>query len=124
MTDAREPADRPTVLVVEDNAALTDVLVEVLADEGYSVTVLGLLTEDAVRTTVGRLEPDCMLLDGESIGDYGRSWLDAAWAHARRRPVPVVMFSADAQATAEAATAASSTSARDETHEAPALRAP
>src|SRR5688500_3933414 len=93
---------RAGVLVVEDDAVLGSPPDAALPDDGHAVTVLVRPTEDAVRVAVARLEPDCVLLDGERTGDYGRSWLDAAWAHARRRPVPVVMFSADAQAIAEA----------------------
>ena len=41
--------------------------------------------DDAVRTAMGRLEPDCLLLDSRGPADYGDSWLDAASAHARER---------------------------------------
>src|SRR5688500_11283132 len=104
MTNEHAAAARPTVLVIEDDAAQSHLLTTVLAGDGYAVTVLGVLAEDAARTAVGRLEPDCILLDGEGIGDYGRSWRDAAWARARSRPVPVVMFTVDTVATAEAET--------------------
>jgi CheY-like chemotaxis protein len=64
--------------------------------------VLTTLTSEAIRTAVGRLEPDCLLLDSRSPTDYGDSWLDAAWAHARERAVPVVMFTASLAAQQEA----------------------
>jgi CheY-like chemotaxis protein len=52
---------------------------------------------------VGRLEPDCLLLDSHGPTDYGDSWLDAAWAQTRARAVPVIMFTANAAAVQEAA---------------------
>ena len=82
---------RPTVLVVQDDAPLADLLHALLTSEGYQVAVLHRPSEDALKVAVGRLEPDCLLLDGQGGGNFGRSWLDAAWAHERRRPVPVVM---------------------------------
>jgi hypothetical protein len=48
------------------------------------------------------LEPDCVLLDSDAGGDYGQSWDTAAWAHARGRPSPVVMFTAHIGASREA----------------------
>ena len=48
------------------------------------------------------MEPDCLLLDSRGPTDYGASWRDAAWAHARARAVPVVMFTASAAAVREA----------------------
>lgn len=93
---------RETVLIVEDDLTISDLVYQALTDEGYAATILNAPTQDALRVAIGRLEPDCILLDGPGRGDYGRSWLDAAWIHARGRPVPVIMFSADARATREA----------------------
>jgi len=88
--DETRPGRR--VLVVEDDAAIADVLVTLLRDEGYRVSVLRVSGTDAVRTAVGRLEPDCVLLDGESPHGYGASWGEAAWLRGRSRLVPVVML--------------------------------
>jgi CheY-like chemotaxis protein len=52
---------------------------------------------------VGRLEPDCVLLDsGGSATDYGDSWAIAERLATRDRSVPVVMFTAHATAIREA----------------------
>jgi CheY-like chemotaxis protein len=55
-----------------------------------------------VRAGVDRLEPACVLLDGGGWRGYGASWELAAWMRARPRPVPAVMFTADAGAGGEA----------------------
>jgi len=100
--------NRGSVLVVEDDPVVGDVVLTLLLDEGYAVALLGVAllgvpSPDAIRAAVGRLEPDCILLDGTGSGSkYGKSWAHAAWAHARHRPVPVVMFTGDPAALAEA----------------------
>src|SRR5690606_25921767 len=52
------------------------------------------VTPELVIRSVGMLEPDCVLLDGQSPEGYGTSWDLAASLAARSRPVPVVMFTA------------------------------
>jgi DNA-binding response OmpR family regulator len=96
------PPGPRTVLVVDDDPVLADLVRSVLTEEGYAVSVLTTLTSDAIRAAVGRLEPDCLLLDSRGPTDYGESWLDAAWAHARERAVPVIMFTASLAARQEA----------------------
>lgn len=100
-----------TVLVVDNDRDITEVVRAVLTDEGYRVEALADLTTDSVSAAVGRTEPDVVLLDGESQNDgYGASWTIAAALAARHRPIPVVMFSAhgaDVREAREAATARS-----------------
>jgi CheY-like chemotaxis protein len=90
------------VLVVEDDPAIADVLRALLTDEGYRVSVLGTVDPDALRTAVGRLEPDCVVLDGESPRGYGSSWGEAAWLRGRSRLVPVVMLTGHSSDVGEA----------------------
>ena len=92
-----------TVLVVESDPVIGELVRAVLVDEGYTVELLGPVAPDAIRVAVGRTEPDCVLLDGESPLGYGTSWGEAAWLSGRSRHVPVVMLSADAGAAEEAA---------------------
>jgi CheY-like chemotaxis protein len=99
-------SEAPRVLVVEDDVAFAGLLHAALYDEGYAVSVLGVVAPGAVRLAVGRLEPDCVLLEGESPKAYGSSWDTAAALRARARPVPVVMLTAQAPAAAEARRAA------------------
>jgi CheY-like chemotaxis protein len=81
--------------VIDNDLDIAEVARAVLTDEGYQVSVLADLTADAIAAAVGRLEPDVVLLDGEShSGRYGSSWEQAAALSKRTRRVPVVMFSA------------------------------
>jgi len=95
----REPAWR--ILIVDD-AEIADLVEELLTDEGYLVTITQGRDEESVRAAAERFRPDCVLLDGDIPGNYGELWADAAWMAARPIPVPVIMFSADRQATGEA----------------------
>ena len=95
------------VLIVEDDRVLGDLVHTILADEGYTASVLGApllgrVEPGALRAAVGRLEPDCVLLDSGGRGAPNASWAEAAWLHDRPRPVPVLMFTADARSTLEA----------------------
>ena len=87
-------AFRPRVLCVDDDRDIGAVVRAILGDEGYDVTCLFEITDEALRRAIGELEPDCILLDSASHTNYSRSWEAAAWIRQRARPVPVVMFSA------------------------------
>ncbi len=86
--------ERPagTILVVEDDPIVGALVELVLADEGFTVSLLNGAGLESIRAAVVRLEPDCILLDGESPRGYGSSWDDAAWIAGRERAVPVFMF--------------------------------
>jgi DNA-binding response OmpR family regulator len=92
-----------TVLIVEDDSSIAHIILELLLDEGYAASLLSDMSSDAFRSAVGRLEPDCILLDSyASHGDLDTSWIDSEWAHGRARPVPVVLFTANKAAADEA----------------------
>jgi DNA-binding response OmpR family regulator len=95
------------VLVVDDDAMIADLVTEVLTEEGYAVTILAHPNTEAIHATVTELQPDCVLLDSDVPGSFGVSWASAAWMAAQRHAVPVIMFSADTDATAEASSHAS-----------------
>jgi CheY-like chemotaxis protein len=90
------------VLVVDDDADIGNLLEDLLTGEGYAVALLRSRRAESVQDAVGRLRPDCVLLDGYVSGSYSGSWADAAWMRAQTTPVPVIMFSAEQGATAEA----------------------
>jgi two-component system nitrogen regulation response regulator NtrX len=92
----------PVVLVVEDDADIGNLIADLLTDEGYAVALLRERRGESVQDAVRRIAPDCVLLDGAVPGSYDGSWADAAWMRAQEAAVPVIMFSADQGATAEA----------------------
>lgn len=97
--------DAAKVLIVDNDRDISELLRALLTDEGYDVSSLFEHARGDVPAAVGRIEPDCVILDGESGagGDYGVSWAEAAALQARGRKVPVIMFTAHAPASDEAA---------------------
>jgi CheY-like chemotaxis protein len=93
---------RPSILCVDDDRDVVEVVQAILEDEGYAVSSLYDLTDDALLRTIGRLEPDAVMLDGFAAASFDASWDLAAGIRNRSRPVPVVMFTAHAQDVAEA----------------------
>jgi CheY-like chemotaxis protein len=93
---------RQTVLVVDDDNDIADLVEEFLASEGYAVTTLRDRNQEGVEAAVERLRPDCVLLDGYARGSENTSWTEAAWIASQVDAVPVILFSADRQATSEA----------------------
>lgn len=92
------------VLIVDNDQDISDLVRAILTDEGFEVASVTEHAKDDLAAAVGRLEPDCVMLDGQSDlgGDYGESWREAAQMHARGRKVPVIMFTAHRGASAEA----------------------
>ena len=88
MTDAQ----RHSVLVVDDDEDVGEVIAAILSDEGYAVHILSDVSDESFRTAIGQLEPDLILLDGAGRSEYGEGWLEAARVHLRQRPIPVVML--------------------------------
>ena len=93
----------PVVLVVDDDRDIGDLVVAVLTDAGYAVSLLAQVEPELVAAAAGQLEPDCILLDSTSPTGYGASWAIAEHLAVRGRPVPVVMFTAHAHDVREAA---------------------
>lgn len=81
------------VLVIDDDRDITELVHAVLTDEGFTVSVLHDQRPESIRVAVNQLEPDCVLLDGESPKGYGDSWGHAVWMRGRQRRVPLIMFS-------------------------------
>lgn len=92
----------PRVLCVDDDRDIAEIVQAVLADEGYAISCLYSLEDDALLRTIGRLEPDCVLLDSSTSAAYGASWAEAAAMALRDRAIPVVMFTAHTKDAAEA----------------------
>ena len=68
----------PSVLCVDDHRDIAEIVQAVLVDEGYPVSCLYELAGDALLRAVGRLEPDCVLLDSSGFERYGDSAVASA----------------------------------------------
>ena len=97
------PEREVRVLCVDDDRDIAEVVQAILADEGYKISCLYEVEDDALLRAAGRLEPDVVLLDSSSSHDYAEAWTLAAELHHRSRPVPVVMFTAHVGSADEAA---------------------
>ncbi len=92
---------RGTVLLVEDDATLSTLVSGLLAEAGYQPVTIA--DHALVASAVERWRPRCVILDGEvSATGEGRSWDDAVAIRRAHPTLPVVMFTADADAMAEA----------------------
>ena len=69
---------RDTILVVDDDDAIVELVMEVLSDEGYAVTIMRDAGLEAIQEAVTQLQPDCMLLDGGVGSGYRASWASAS----------------------------------------------
>jgi CheY-like chemotaxis protein len=99
-------ADRPRVLLIEDDAATSDLLADLLEFEGFAPTALGSALGAADRAR--RLRPDAILLDLLLPYRSGASVLAALKADPATAGIPVIVCSAvpDSLSPARAAQAA------------------
>lgn len=99
-TESSAQVAKPTVLLVEDDVVLSRLMGTLLDGAGYrSVTIAD---HDEITHAIDRFDPRCVILDGE-VGRTGRSrsWDDAAAIRRDHPELPVLMFTADADALAE-----------------------
>lgn len=89
------------VLVVEDDTALSELVGGLLTGAGYNPVTIA--DHALIGAAVDRWHPRCVILDGEvrSTG-ASRTWDDAAAIRRAHPTLPVVMFTADGAALAEA----------------------
>ena len=89
------------VLVVEDDLALSGLVGGLLTEAGYRPVTIA--DHALIGAAVDRWEPGCVILDGEirSTGE-SRTWEDAAAIRRAHPALPVLMFTADGAALAEA----------------------
>ena len=87
---------RPTVVVLEDDRALLDVIAEALADEGCRVVPLADWRH--AHDTIRREQPDVVLLDLISDGrEAGWAVLDRLTLDPHTRDIPVVLTTGAAE---------------------------
>ncbi len=102
-TGLSEPERDPLrVLVVDNDPHVAELVSAILTDEGYEVATLALSDHGSIAAAVGRIEPDCILLDSAEGPEFGGSWSEAAYLSNRSRRVPTIMFTAHAEAALEA----------------------
>jgi len=96
-----EVVETQNVLVVEDDATVSELVVSLLTDAGYHAIPV---TDHAqIARTVERWQPRCVILDGELLpGGESRSWRDAAALRRTHPSLPVILFSGDHAVVAEA----------------------
>jgi signal transduction histidine kinase len=91
----------PTVLLIEDDPGLSRLVSEVLDEAGYHPVTIA--DHDQIGAAVDRWQPKCVILDGALLPTgQGRSWSDATAIRRAHPDLPVVMFTGDAAALAEA----------------------
>jgi len=94
------PGGGAGVLLVEDDLVIGELMTNLLDEAGYrSLTIAD---HDQIGDAIERFDPSCVILDGQ-LGRTGhsRSWADAAAIRQSHPALPVLMFSADADALAE-----------------------
>jgi signal transduction histidine kinase len=99
-TQPRDRAIAPSVLLVEDDVVLSGLVTTLVEGAGYRAITIA--DHDEIGDAIDRFDPRCVILDGE-IGRTGhsRSWDDAAAIRRDHPSLPVLMFTADAEAIAE-----------------------
>ncbi len=92
---------RQTVLLVEDDVALSKMVSGLIEEAGYQSITIG--DHAQIAAAVERWSPRCVILDGAvPTKGEGRSWSDAIAIRRAHPTIPVLMFSADVAAVAEA----------------------
>jgi CheY-like chemotaxis protein len=93
---------RRRILVADDDAAIVDAVQLILEDAGYEVSAA---TDGAVVGTVLREPPDLLLLDIWMSGASGQAICRELKANPATKRIPIVMFSANRDLAAIAASA-------------------
>ena len=66
-------SDQHRVVVADNDTGVSELVKAILTDEGYYVTVLAHTDHESIAAAIGRLEPDCILLDGAQGSGFGDS---------------------------------------------------
>jgi two-component system phosphate regulon response regulator PhoB len=83
------------ILVVEDEAAIAELVAINLRHAGYEVTLVA--DADSARQSVDRMLPDLVLLDWMLPGQSGLALAKAWRAEARTKQLPIIMLTARAE---------------------------
>jgi signal transduction histidine kinase len=89
------------VLVVEDDDGLSTLVGDLLTEAGYRPVTIA--DHALIGAAVDRWQPRCVIIDGElNATGQSRTWSDAAAIRRAHPTLPVLMFTADGAALAEA----------------------
>jgi len=84
-----------TVVVVDDDRDIAELVQTILLDEGFKVNCLYLEYASDVRKAIDQIQPDCVLIDGGDLRHASVTWETAAWLADRPRPIPAVLLTGD-----------------------------
>jgi signal transduction histidine kinase len=96
-----DPLAKPWVLLVEDEPTLSKLVGKLLDEAGYEH--VSIADHDQIKAAILRWRPKCVILDSDpGSAGHQRSWADAAAIRRSHPELPVLMFTADPAAMAEA----------------------
>jgi signal transduction histidine kinase len=94
-------AEKPCVLLVEDESSLSTLVGKLLDEAGYDHASIA--DHRHITEAIARWKPQCVILDSDpGSAGHARSWADAAAIRRAYPELPVLMFTADPAAMAEA----------------------
>jgi signal transduction histidine kinase len=100
-TATETPPGTPCVLLVEDEPTLSKLVGKLLDEAGYEHESIADHAE--ISAAISRRHPQCIILDSDpGSAGHKRSWADAAAIRRAHPDLPVLMFTADPAAMAEA----------------------
>jgi signal transduction histidine kinase len=100
-TRKSDPVGKPCVLLVEDEPMVSKVVGQLLDEAGYEH--VSIADHKQIAAAIIRWKPQCIILDSDpGSAGHERSWADAAAIRRAHPELPVLMFTADPAATAEA----------------------
>jgi signal transduction histidine kinase len=102
-TNRKGLAERPWVLLVEDEPTVSKIVGKLLDEAGYEHVSIS--DHSQIPAAILRWKPQCIILDSEpGSPGHKRSWADAAAIRRANPDLPVLMFTADPASIAEART--------------------
>ena len=100
-TATEAPPGKPWVLLVEDEPSLSKLVGALLDEAGYEHESIA--DHGQITAAIARWQPQCIILDSDpGSAGHKRSWADAAAIRRTHPDLPVLMFTADPAAMAEA----------------------
>jgi DNA-binding NtrC family response regulator len=100
-SETNAPPGKPWILLVEDEPSVSKLVGQLLDEAGYQHESIA--DHRLIAAAIERRTPRCVILDSEpGSAGHERSWADAAAIRRAHPELPVIMFTADPSALAEA----------------------